>query len=120
MQPVPKPALQLTLNTGQLLEVTLHLHTVTERKLLIDIAAAQAEGKQRAEIENCTYHMGTKPTASRDYDDRLTTRLNCSNTTAYVYMALLPYKGGLRHIRLGNRYHVTERDVRRFEGEQLF
>jgi hypothetical protein len=95
--------------------VMLNLHTVTDRKLLIDIAAAQAQAKHRVEIENRTYHMGKKATAGLDYDNRLTTRLNCSATTAYAYLNLDAKKGGLQHRRSGNKYHVTERAVRDFE-----
>jgi hypothetical protein len=117
MQPNANHALQLTLDTGQILAVTLNLHTSTDRQLLIAIAAAQAQAKQRAEIENRTYHMGTKSTAGLDYDDRLTMRLKCCAATAYTYLALTAQNGGLRHTRLGKKYHITERDVRRFEGE---
>jgi hypothetical protein len=119
MPPDATHALQLTLDTGQILGVTLRLHTITERQLLVDIAAAQAEGKQRAEIENRTYHMGKKVTASLDYDDRLTTRLKCSPTTAYAYLSLPVKRGGLQHRRFGKKYHVTERAVRSFEGEAI-
>lgn len=114
-----KYALQLTLDTGQILAVALHLHTITDRQLLIDIAAAQAHAEQRAEIENRTYHMGKKATAGLDYDDRLTTRLKCSPSTAYAYLSLPVKQGGLHHRRLGNKYHITERAVRKFEGEPL-
>jgi hypothetical protein len=111
--------LSLTLATGQVLAVTLNLHTIADQKLLAQIARASEKGKRAAEIENRTYHMGTKPTPGLDYDDRLTTRLKCCATTAYSYLELLPHKGGLRHTRLGKKYHITERDVRRFEGEGL-
>jgi hypothetical protein len=119
MPPDDNQALHLTLDTGQILEVTLRLHTITERQLLVDITAAQAEGKQRAEIENRTYHMGKKATVGLDYDDRLTMRLKCSPTTAYAYLNLPIKQGGLSHRRLGNKYHVTERAVRDFEGEPV-
>ncbi|MGI4735546.1 MAG: hypothetical protein ACRYG7_10245 [Janthinobacterium lividum] len=95
------------------------MHTVTDRQLLIDIAAAQAQAKQRAEIENRTYHLGTKATAGLDYDDRLTMRLKCCAKTAYLYLNLPAKKGGLHHRRLGAKYHVTERAVRDFEGQPI-
>jgi hypothetical protein len=117
MQPETKPALQLTLVTGQILAVTLQLHTITDRKLLLDIAAAQAEGTQRAEIENRTYHIGTKSTPGLGYDDRLTMRLKCCAATAYIYLALTAQSGGLRHTRLGKKYYITERAVHDWEGD---
>jgi hypothetical protein len=117
MPPDAKHALQLTLDTGQILEVALRLHTITERQLLVDIAAAQAEGERRAEIENRTYHMGTKPTTGLNYDDRLTVRIRCSPTTAYLYLNFPVRGGGLRHRRIGKKYHVTERAIREWEGE---
>ncbi|MGI4820392.1 MAG: hypothetical protein ACRYFV_04185 [Janthinobacterium lividum] len=82
----------------------------------MDIAAAQAEGAQRAEIENRTYHMDTKSKAGLYYDDRLTMRLKCCAATAYTYLALTAQNGGLRHTRLGKKYHITERAVRDWEG----
>jgi hypothetical protein len=85
----------------------------------IDLAArkAAAEGSRLAEIANRIYHMGTKPTPGLDYDDRLTTRLGCSSSTAYIYLALAEHRGGIRHRRLGKKYHVTERAVRDWEGD---
>jgi hypothetical protein len=114
-----KHAFQLTLDTGQILAVVLNLNTVTDRKLLVDIAAAQVLAKQRAEIETRTYHMGKKATAGLEYDDRLTMRLKCSPSTAYAYLSLPVRHGGLRNRRLGNKYHITERAVRDFEGEPI-
>ncbi len=73
---------------------------------------AEAAGRHRAEIEQRTYHMGRKSTAGKDYDDRLTARLDCSPTTAYAYLALPEHRGGIRHRRLGKKYHVMERAVR--------
>ncbi len=119
MPPTTTHALQLTLDTGQILEVALRLQTVTERQLLVDIAAAQAEGARRAEVENRTYHMGTKATAGLDYNDRLTVRIGCSSSTAYLYLNLSVHRGGLRHRRIGKKYHVTERAVREWEGEPI-
>ena len=111
-------ALSLTLSTQQVLAVSLNLNTVTDRKLLVDIAAAQRGAEKAAEIEQRIYHAGTKATAGLDYDDRLSARLGCCTKTVYAYLDLFPKAGGLRHTRLGKKYHVTERDVRRFEGEQ--
>lgn len=81
------------------------------------IVFEQARGAQAAEIENRTYHMGKKFTARRDYDDRLTTRLGCSPTTAYLYLGLPEHRGGIRHRRFGKKYHITERAVRDWEGD---
>lgn len=123
MPPGTTQALQLTLDTGQILSVALNLQTVTDRQLLVDIAAAQVAAevlaKQRAEIETRTYHMGKKATAGLEYDDRLTRRLKCSPGTAYAYLSAPVKHGGLRNRRLGNKYHITERAIRDFEGEPL-
>ena len=116
---VPASSLSLTLATDQVLAVALNLNTIADQRLLATIAFEQARGAQAAEIENRTYHLGTKPTAGLGYDDRLTTRLKCCSKTAYTYLEMPVARGGLAHRRLGNRYHITERDVRRFEGEHL-
>jgi hypothetical protein len=101
------------------LAVALNLNTIADQRLLTSIAFEQARGAQAAEIANRTYHLGTKPTPAAGYDDRLTARLKCCTKTAYSYLELPVAKGGLAHRRLGNRYHITERDVRRFEGEPI-
>ena len=118
-QPTSVPTLTLTLATGQVLAVALNLNTIADQRLLTSIAFEQARGAHAAEIENRTYHLGTKPTAGLDYDDRLTARLKCCSKTAYSYLELPVTRGGLAHRRLGKKYHVTERDVRRFEGETI-
>jgi hypothetical protein len=79
----------------------------------------EAEGHRRAEIEQRTYHMGKIPTLGKDYDDRLTARLGCSPTTAYLYLGLSEHRGGIRHRRFGKKYHITERAVRAWEGDDV-
>lgn len=79
----------------------------------------EAAGRARAEIEGRTYHMGDKPTPGKDYDDRLTARLDCSPATAYKYLGLPEHRGGIRHRRLGKKYHVTERAIREWEGDPI-
>jgi hypothetical protein len=116
-QSTPVPTLTLTLATGQVLAVALNLNTIADQRLLTSIVFEQARGTQAAEIENRTYHLGTKATPGLDYDDRLTTRLKCSHTMAYAYLALPVGKGGLRHRRLGKKYIVTEQAVRDFLGD---
>jgi hypothetical protein len=88
---------------------------VTEFKAL----EAQAAGQARAEAEQRTYHMGAKPTLGKGYDDRLTVRLDCSPNTAYKYLELPEHRGGIRHRRLGKKYHVTERAIREWEGDPI-
>jgi hypothetical protein len=83
------------------------------------IYEAEAAGRARAEAEQRTYHMGTKPTLGLDYDDRLTARLKCSLTTAYTYLGLPEHRGGIRHRRFGKKYHVTERAIREWEGDPI-
>lgn len=77
----------------------------------------QATGQRRAEIEVRVYHMGAEPTPGLGYDDRLTVRLGCSANTAYKYLGLPEHRGGIRHRRLGKKYHVTERALREWEGD---
>jgi hypothetical protein len=83
------------------------------------IQEAEAAGRARAEIEQRTYHMGKKPTLGKDYDDRLTARLGCSPTTAYLYLGLAEHRGGIRHRRFGKKYHITERALREWEGDAI-
>jgi hypothetical protein len=85
----------------------------------IKVVEAQATGHRRAEIEQRTYHMGTKPTPGKDYDDRLTVRMDFSPTTAYYYLGLPEHRGGIRHRRFGKKYHITERALREWEGDAI-
>lgn len=116
---MPTAALTLTLVPEQV--VAMNLSDPAQERVLLAIAQRLADSKALAEVANRTYHMGTVPTATLDYDDRLTARLNCCASTAYAYLELgaKGKEGGLRHIRLGKKYHITERDVRRFEGETI-
>jgi hypothetical protein len=107
-------ALSLSLPLGQIVAVNLNLRDPKLAHLLGDLTERQALGKQRAEIENRTYHMGAEPTPGLDYDDRLTARLPYSATTLYGY--LKAKRGGIQHTKLGKKYHVTEWAVRAFEG----
>jgi hypothetical protein len=43
-----------------------------------------------AELVNRTYHMGSKPTPGRGYNDRLTAPTGLSATTCYEYLRLDP------------------------------
>lgn len=108
-------ALSFTLPAEQIVAVNLNLRDPKAAHLLEKLAAATGEGQRRAEIENRTYHMGSKPTPGLGYDDRLTARLGCCASVAYDYLGLK--RGGLRHLRLGKKYHITERAVREFEGD---
>ena len=112
-----EPTLSFTLPTQQIVAVNLNLADPRAAKLLERIAAATGEGQRRAEIENRTYHLGSKPTLGLEYDDRLVTRLKCCLSTAYAYLELPVGKGGLRHTRLGKKYLVTEHAVRAFLGD---
>ena len=110
-----EPTLSFTLPTQQIVAVNLNLRDPKAAHLLERLAIATGLGKQQAEIENRTYHMGSKPTLGLGYDDRLTTRLGCCASVAYDYLGLT--RGGIRHTRLGKKYHITERAVREFEGD---
>jgi len=110
-------ALSLTIAPEQIVAVNLNLHDLRTWQQLERLAAATGEGQRRAEIENRTYHMGSKPTLGLDYDDRLTVRLGCCASSAYDYLGLEPKHGGIRHTRMGKKYHITERAVREWEGD---
>jgi hypothetical protein len=93
-------------------------HTMSNDKVPVQAEAVdQLIVKARAEIEQRTYHMGQKPTLGKDYDDRLTVRLGIAPTTAYYYLGLPEHQGGIRHRRFGKKYHVTERAIRKWEGD---
>jgi hypothetical protein len=108
--------LTFTLPTEQIVAVNLDLRNPNTAHLLERLAAATGEGQRRAEIENRTYHMGSKPTPGLDYNDRLTVRLGCCAKVAYDYLNLEHKRGGIRHTRMGKKYHITERAVREWEG----
>ena len=86
---------------------------------VIRLAAVQyADRLAEAELGNRTYHMGTKPTPGRFYDDRLTARLGLSATTCYEYLRLDPKRGGLVGRQIGTKWLITEEAVRDFEGRR--
>ncbi|MBF9140808.1 hypothetical protein [Hymenobacter properus] len=64
-----------------------------------------------------TYHLGTVPTPGRGYDDRLTTRTGLGKTKLRELLDLGPIRGGLRRVRAGDKWLVTEAAVREFFGE---
>jgi len=109
--------LSFTLPTEQIVAVNLNLRDPKAAHLLERLAGATGEGQRRAEIEQRTYHMGSKPTLGLDYDDRLTARLGCCASVAYDYLSMEHKRGGIRHTRLGKKYHITERAVREWEGD---
>jgi hypothetical protein len=71
--------------------------------------------------DTCTYHLGSKPTKGRGYDDRLTVRLGLSRTT--IMQALGHWRtyggnrGGLRHLQVGAKYLVSEEACREWLGD---
>jgi hypothetical protein len=93
----------------------LRLTQPREAEVLQTAALRYADRLADAALARRTYHMGTTPNQDRDYDDRLTTRLGCCATTCYTYLGLPIHRGGLRHSRLGKKYHITEQDVCDFE-----
>jgi hypothetical protein len=112
MQTAP---LSLTLDTGHIANITLsepdHLRVLTAR------AVEEKRLEVIANLLTRTYHLGTQPTPGLGYDDRLTTRLKCGHNMAYSYLMLAVGEGGLRHIRMGKKYVVTEEAVRDFFGD---
>jgi hypothetical protein len=72
-------------------------------------------------IDTCTYHLGSKPTTGRNYDDRLTVRLGLSRTTIMQALALWRTyggkRGGLRHLQVGAKYLVSESACREWLGD---
>jgi hypothetical protein len=107
-----------TLQLAQAIErILLSQQPAQPQALDIEARKAEAEGRELAAIANRTYHMGAKPTPGLTYDDRLTTRLGCGSTTAYLYLSQPEHRGGIRHQRLGKKYHITERAVRDWEGD---
>lgn len=112
------PTLTLTLVSGQVLAVT--LSSYAEAQVLAKIAVERAGAIAAAEIETRTYHLGSKPTANRGYDDRLTVRLGPSRTTLMEALALWTEfggkRGGLRHTLGGTKYWVSELACREWLG----
>lgn len=108
--------LTLTLSSDQVLAV--HLNEPEHLRLLTAMAVAQKQLEVLANLLTRTYHMGTQHTPSLGYDDRLTTRLKCGHNMAYSYLTLAVAEGGLRHIRMGKKYIVTEEAVRDFFGDR--
>ena len=81
-------------------------------------AVTYADRLAEAELANRNYHMGTRPTPGRNYDDRLTIRLGFSATTCYEYLRLDAKRGGLAGRQVGTKWLITEEAVRDFEGRR--
>ena len=113
------PTLTFTLAGGQILAVT--LSSYAETQILGKIAAERAGQLVAAEIEARTYHLGTRPTRDRGYDDRLTVRLGPSRRTLAdamgQWVAFGGKRGGLRHIRTGSKCWVSELACREWLGD---
>ena len=88
----------------------------TTEALLKNQQVVDAAAKWEAEVANRSYHMGSKPTPGRAYDDRLTDRTGLSATTCYELLKLRYKNGGIDGRQVGNRWYVTEEAVRAFEG----
>jgi hypothetical protein len=104
----------LTINTGQVLAVTLSGYA--EATVLSMIAAERGALVIAAEVEARTYHLGTKPTPERGYDDRLTVRLGPCRATLMIELDLWQKfggkRGGLRYSTSGKKYWVSEQACR--------
>jgi len=94
----------------------LRLSEPREMEVIRLAATTYADRLAAAELANRTYHMGTKPTPGRGYDDRLTARTGLSASTCYEYLRLDPKRGGLAGRQVGAKWLVTEEAVRAFEG----
>ncbi|MCA8830307.1 hypothetical protein [Hymenobacter pini] len=81
------------------------------------LARLQATAQAEAEVLNRRYLLSPKRTAGLGYDDRLTARLGCGKTKAYELLQVCPSQGGLRHLRVGNKYIVSEQAVRDLFGD---
>jgi len=68
-----------------------------------------------------TYHLGSKPTRNRGYDDRITVRLGLSRTTIFklliIWQEHAGRRGGLRHKCAGKKYIITESACREWLGD---
>lgn len=84
------------------------------QKLSAQLAALDWTG---AAVLARTYHLGEKPTAGRDYDDRLTIRTGVGKTKLRELLELGPVRGGLRRVRAGDKWLVSESAVREFFGD---
>jgi hypothetical protein len=84
-------------------------------KMLEINARAQAE----AEVATRTYVQSPKQSQDKKYDDRLHIRLGCGKTKAYELLVAYTngQDGGLRHVRVGAKYIVTEQAVREWFGD---
>ncbi|RSK33927.1 hypothetical protein [Hymenobacter metallilatus] len=79
----------------------------------------QAKAAAEAEVSTRTYVQSPKQSAEKKYDDRLHIRLGCGKTKAYELLKRYEENkaGGLRHIRIGAKYIVTEAAVLEFFGD---
>lgn len=105
----------LTLTNGQVLAVT--LSSPAEARVFTEMAAAMAAAKAAEEAKCRTYHLGQEATPGLDYDDRLTIRTGVGKTKLRELLKLGPARGGLRRVRAGDKWLVSETAVREFFGD---
>jgi hypothetical protein len=87
------------------------LSSYAEAKVLGMIAVERGILLAATEISVRTYHLGTKPTLGRGYDDCLSARLGPSRPTLMAAIELWKQFGGKRggraHVRGGKKYWVS-------------
>lgn len=64
-----------------------------------------------------TYVQSPTPNPEKNYDNRLHLRLDCGKTKAYELLKAYEEgkEWGLRHVRIGNKYIVTEKAVQEWQ-----
>jgi hypothetical protein len=78
----------------------------------------EARAKVEAEHLQRTYHLGKEATPGLSYDDRLTRRLVPFNEKEILTLLKRPEeKGGIRHVKEGDKYLVTEAALREWSGD---
>jgi hypothetical protein len=122
-----EPTLSLTLANQQVLHVQVSeptdrqtIETLAKYRLHLEyeLALRRQELEVAADRLARTYHLGTKPTPGRGYDDRLTIRLGRSRSALMAELALWEEfagrRGGLPHTRSGSKYWVSEPDCQEY------
>lgn len=91
----------------------------TDNPHWITMLEIHAKAQAEAEVTTRTYVQSPKQSQEKKYDDRLHVRLGCGKTKAYELLKAYEEgkEGGLRHVRIGNKYIVTEQAVLEFFGD---
>lgn len=102
----------------QMQELARHMYRLEMADDRLRAVREEARAQAEANYLQRTYHLGKEATPGLDYDDRLIKRLIPFNESEILTWLKRPEeKGGIRHIKEGDKYMVTEAALREWAGD---